>query len=285
MAGSFEKTLYGARTLASNEVIELSDNFPADRFGSDDHPRDGGGDEQYGRDRKERVVGDDAPRRSASSSHHAFTADSSIRTIVGARLPCLRRSFDRPSQPVMHCTHVKQAWQSGTLADVRVFVGCTHRVGRHVHETLAGFLHGVPANPCSEGTAVTERRNTRAGGHAAFSERAARAKRDGMLYNSSNVSRLHHRSSEREADRRPWPSSPAQELRTAYPFLTQRSETSVGHPHNAFPGTIGPPPHARRRPSAPGVHGCRWSTLRRHLSPVTELPSNKMTPLPPTIQP
>src|SRR4029079_13746813 len=58
LAGSFEKALYGARTLASNEVIELSDNFPADRLGAEDHPRDGGGDEQYWRDRKERVVGE-----------------------------------------------------------------------------------------------------------------------------------------------------------------------------------------------------------------------------------
>ena len=35
MAGSFKKTLYGARTLASNELIELFDNFAADRLGSD----------------------------------------------------------------------------------------------------------------------------------------------------------------------------------------------------------------------------------------------------------
>src|SRR4030095_16087476 len=58
LAGSFEKTLYGARTLASNEVIELSNNFPADGLGAEHHARDSGGDEQYRCDRKQRVVGE-----------------------------------------------------------------------------------------------------------------------------------------------------------------------------------------------------------------------------------
>ena len=58
LAGSFEKTLYGARTLASDEVIELSDNFPADGLGAEHHARDSGCDEQYRCDRKQRVVGE-----------------------------------------------------------------------------------------------------------------------------------------------------------------------------------------------------------------------------------
>jgi len=46
------RRLYGARTLASNEVIELSNNFPADGLGAEHHARDSGCDEQYRCDRK-----------------------------------------------------------------------------------------------------------------------------------------------------------------------------------------------------------------------------------------
>jgi len=40
LAGSLQKTLYGARTLGSDEVIELSHNFPADGVGAEHHARD-----------------------------------------------------------------------------------------------------------------------------------------------------------------------------------------------------------------------------------------------------
>ena len=58
LAGALEKTLYGACTLGSDEVIELSNNFPADGLGAEHHARDSGCDEQDWRDRKQRVVGE-----------------------------------------------------------------------------------------------------------------------------------------------------------------------------------------------------------------------------------
>src|SRR5688572_18390995 len=45
------------RAFASNELIQLPYNFPADGLGAEDHPRDRSRDEQYWRDCKQRVVG------------------------------------------------------------------------------------------------------------------------------------------------------------------------------------------------------------------------------------
>ena len=53
---SLEKTLHRARAVASNELIELADDFPADGFGTENHARDRGGDQQHWSDREERVV-------------------------------------------------------------------------------------------------------------------------------------------------------------------------------------------------------------------------------------
>ena len=58
LAGAFEKTLHGERALAADQLIELADDLPADGLGAEDHARNGGGDEQDGRDRKQRVVGE-----------------------------------------------------------------------------------------------------------------------------------------------------------------------------------------------------------------------------------
>ena len=57
-AGALEKTLYGARTLGSDEMIELSDNFSADGLGAEHHARDSRCDEQNWREREQRVVGE-----------------------------------------------------------------------------------------------------------------------------------------------------------------------------------------------------------------------------------
>lgn len=45
------------RAFASNQLIQLANNFPADGLGPEDHTGDRGGDEQYWRDREQRVVG------------------------------------------------------------------------------------------------------------------------------------------------------------------------------------------------------------------------------------
>ena len=58
LAGALEKTLYGACTLGSGEVIELSHNFPADGLGAEHHARDSRRDEQDWRDREQRVIGE-----------------------------------------------------------------------------------------------------------------------------------------------------------------------------------------------------------------------------------
>ena len=57
MTRSLKKTLHRPRAFASHELIELADNFPADGIGAEDHSPDRGSDEQYWRDRKQRVVG------------------------------------------------------------------------------------------------------------------------------------------------------------------------------------------------------------------------------------
>jgi hypothetical protein len=58
LASALEKTLYGARAFASDEMIELADNLAADRLGAEYHACDRRRDEQYWRDRKQRVVGE-----------------------------------------------------------------------------------------------------------------------------------------------------------------------------------------------------------------------------------
>ena len=55
MTGALEKTLHGARTLGADQVIELSHDLPADGLGAEHDARDSGGDEQDGRERKQRV--------------------------------------------------------------------------------------------------------------------------------------------------------------------------------------------------------------------------------------
>ena len=55
MTGALEETLHGARPLRADQVVELSDDLPADGFGAEHDARDTGGDEQDGRERKERV--------------------------------------------------------------------------------------------------------------------------------------------------------------------------------------------------------------------------------------
>ena len=54
---SIEKALYGARTLAPDQVIELADDLSAHRLGVEDETGDPSGDQQDGRDREQRVVG------------------------------------------------------------------------------------------------------------------------------------------------------------------------------------------------------------------------------------
>ena len=45
---SLEKTLHRPRAFASDELIELADNFPADGIGAEDHSRDRGSDGRTG---------------------------------------------------------------------------------------------------------------------------------------------------------------------------------------------------------------------------------------------
>ena len=53
---SLKKTLHRVRAFAADELIELAHNLPADGLGAEGHARDRGGDEQDGRERKQRVV-------------------------------------------------------------------------------------------------------------------------------------------------------------------------------------------------------------------------------------
>ena len=55
---SIEKTLHGVRTLPPDKVIDLGDDLSAHRIGAEDEPRDSSCDQQYWRDRKQRVVGE-----------------------------------------------------------------------------------------------------------------------------------------------------------------------------------------------------------------------------------
>jgi hypothetical protein len=54
--GSLEKTLHGVRAFASDELIELVHDLPADGLGPEGHSRDRRRDEQDRRDRKQCVV-------------------------------------------------------------------------------------------------------------------------------------------------------------------------------------------------------------------------------------
>ena len=53
-----EKTLHCTCAFASDELIQLTHNFPADRLSAEDQTCDSGGHEQYWRDREQRVVGE-----------------------------------------------------------------------------------------------------------------------------------------------------------------------------------------------------------------------------------
>ena len=56
MAGAFEKTLHGARTVGADQLIELPDDLPSSGLGAEHEARNSGGNEQDGRERKQRVV-------------------------------------------------------------------------------------------------------------------------------------------------------------------------------------------------------------------------------------
>ena len=152
LAGSFEKTLYGARTLASNEVIELSNNFPADGLGAEHHARDRGCDEQYWRDRKERVIGERraeaggvvVPPRPECRFEHSHDRR---RAHVHFHLPDLRTPLAGMGEDVARCQPIRSDCELDRGETWRAWVSMTLTISK----PLVTFACSVLASPSSSG--------------------------------------------------------------------------------------------------------------------------------------